>query len=39
VEIFRLEIAIEGVGKKNDVAVVFTSPSLRGEVGALLRAG
>ena len=38
-EIFRLEIAIEGVSKKNDVAAVFASPRLRGEVGVLLRAG
>ncbi len=37
-EIFRLEIAIEGVGKENDVAAISTSP-WRGEVGPRLRAG
>jgi hypothetical protein len=33
VEIFRLEIAIEGISEEDDVVVVFTSPRLRGEAG------
>jgi hypothetical protein len=39
VKIFGLEIAIEGVGEKDNGAANFTSPRLRGEVGALVRAG